>query len=73
VSGPVSKFVDEHPTVKVLALSFLILVGMVLVAEGFGAHVPKGYLYFAMAFSVGVEMVNLRLRRLLDSRRNDSG
>ena len=56
-----------------LALSFLILVGMVLVAEGFGAHVPKGYLYFAMAFSVGVEMVNLRLRRLLDSRRDHSG
>ncbi len=73
VSGPVSKFVDEHPTVKVLALAFLILVGMVLVAEGFGAHVPKGYLYFAMAFSVGVEMVNIRLRRLLDSRRDHSG
>ena len=56
-----------------LALSFLILVGIVLVAEGFGAHVPKGYLYFAMAFSVCVEMVNLRLRRLLDSRRDHSG
>ena len=60
VSGPVSKFVDEHPTVKVLALSFLILVGIVLVAEGFGAHVPKGYLYFAMAFSLLVEMLNLK-------------
>jgi predicted tellurium resistance membrane protein TerC len=73
VSGAISKFVEEHPTVKVLALSFLILVGMVLVAEGFGAHVPKGYLYFAMAFSVCVEMVNIRLRKLLDSRRDDSG
>jgi predicted tellurium resistance membrane protein TerC len=73
VSGPISAFVDQHPTVKVLALSFLILVGMVLVAEGFGAHVPKGYLYFAMAFSVCVEMVNIRLRKLLDARRDDSG
>lgn len=69
VSGPISNFVEAHPTVKVLALAFLILVGGVLVAEGFGAHVPKGYLYFAMAFSVGVEMVNLRLRKLLDARR----
>jgi predicted tellurium resistance membrane protein TerC len=73
VSGAISEFVETHPTVKVLALSFLILVGMVLVAEGFGAHVPKGYLYFAMAFSVCVEMVNIRLRKLLDSRHNDSG
>jgi predicted tellurium resistance membrane protein TerC len=56
-----------------LALSFLILVGMVLVAEGFGAHVPKGYLYFAMAFSVCDEMVNIRLRKLLAARRDDSG
>jgi predicted tellurium resistance membrane protein TerC len=73
VSGPISEFVDRHPTVKVLALSFLILVGMVLVAEGFGAHVPKGYLYFAMAFSVCVEMANIRLRKLLDTRRDDTG
>jgi predicted tellurium resistance membrane protein TerC len=73
VSGAISRFVETHPTVKVLALSFLVLVGVVLVAEGFGAHVPKGYLYFAMAFSVCVEMVNIRLRKLLDARRDDSG
>jgi predicted tellurium resistance membrane protein TerC len=57
---PVSEFVDNHPTVKVLALSFLLLIGCSLVAEGFGAHVPKGYIYFAMGFSVFVEMINLR-------------
>ena len=55
-------FVDRHPTVKMLALSFLILVGMSLLAEGFEVHIPKGYIYFAMAFSVGVEMLNLKLR-----------
>jgi predicted tellurium resistance membrane protein TerC len=69
VSGYISQFVERHPTVKILALSFLVLVGMALVADGFGTHIPKGYLYFAMAFSVGVEMVNLRLRKLLDRRR----
>ncbi|MGC4028717.1 MAG: TerC family protein [Steroidobacteraceae bacterium] len=69
LSGPIARFVDRHPTVKILALSFLILVGMVLVADGFGHEVPKGYLYFAMAFSVCVEMINIRLRRLLDARR----
>jgi len=68
VSGYISHFVERHPTVKILALSFLVLVGMALVADGFGTHIPKGYLYFAMAFSVGVEMVNLRLRKLLDRR-----
>ncbi len=61
-AGPLSNFVDRHPTIKILALSFLIMVGGALVAEGFGAHVPKGYIYFAMAFSVGVEMLNLRMR-----------
>ena len=60
---PISNFVDAHPTIKILALSFLILVGVTLIAEGFDVHVPKGYIYFAMAFSVAVEMVNLRLRR----------
>jgi predicted tellurium resistance membrane protein TerC len=69
VSGYISAFVERHPTVKILALSFLVLVGLALVADGFGTHIPKGYLYFAMAFSVGVEMVNLRLRKLLDRRR----
>lgn len=56
-------FVSDHPTIKMLALSFLLVVGMALVAEGFGHHVPKGYIYFAMAFSLGVEMLNLRLRK----------
>jgi predicted tellurium resistance membrane protein TerC len=62
-AGPLSAFVDKHPTVKMLALAFLIMVGGALVGEGFGAHVPKGYIYFAMAFSVAVEMINLRLRK----------
>jgi predicted tellurium resistance membrane protein TerC len=61
-SGPVSRFVDDHPTVKMLALAFLVLIGTNLVAEGVGQHIPKGYTYFAMAFSVLVEMLNLRLR-----------
>jgi predicted tellurium resistance membrane protein TerC len=68
VSGAISDFVDKHPTVKILALAFLILVGVALIADGYGTHLPKGYLYFAMAFSVCVEMVNLRLRKLMDSR-----
>jgi len=59
-SGPISRFVDAHPTVKVLALSFLLLIGVSLVADGFGTHVPKGYVYFAMGFSVFVEMINIR-------------
>jgi predicted tellurium resistance membrane protein TerC len=61
-SGPISGFVDRHPTVKMLALSFLLLIGVALIAEGLGHHIPKGYIYFAMAFSVFVEMLNLRLR-----------
>ena len=59
----ISDFVDAHPTIKILALSFLLLVGVTLIVEGFDVHVPKGYIYFAMAFSVGVEMLNLRLRK----------
>jgi predicted tellurium resistance membrane protein TerC len=59
----IGEFVDRHPTIKMLALSFLVLVGVTLIAEGFGTHVPKGYIYFAMAFSVGVEMINIRLRK----------
>lgn len=59
---PIGDFVDTHPTVKMLALSFLIMVGVTLIVEGFDVHVPKGYIYFAMAFSVGVEALNLRLR-----------
>jgi predicted tellurium resistance membrane protein TerC len=62
-AGPIGRFVSRHPTVKMLALSFLIMIGMALVADGLEFHVPKGYIYFAMAFSVTVEMLNLRLRR----------
>ncbi|MBP6506302.1 MAG: TerC family protein [Opitutaceae bacterium] len=62
-AGTISEFVNRHPTLKVLALSFLILIGVTLIAEGTGVHVPKGYVYFAMAFSFGVEMINLRLRK----------
>jgi predicted tellurium resistance membrane protein TerC len=61
-AGPVSDFVHRHPTVKILALSFLLMIGVMLVAEGFHHHIPKGYVYFAMAFSVFVEMLNIRLR-----------
>jgi predicted tellurium resistance membrane protein TerC len=63
-SGTVSRFIDKHPTLKMLALSFLILIGVLLVAEGIGTHVNKGYIYFAMAFSLGVELINLRVRRV---------
>lgn len=61
---PIGDFVDEHPTIKMLALSFLILVGVTLMVEGFDVHVPKGYIYFAMAFSVAVEMLNIRIRKM---------
>lgn len=63
-SGAVSAFVDRHPTVKMLALSFLLLIGVTLIADGVGQHISKGYVYFAMAFAVFVEMLNLRGRRL---------
>jgi predicted tellurium resistance membrane protein TerC len=62
----ISGFVDRHPTVKMLALSFLLLIGLALLAEGFDVHIPKGYIYFAMAFSLGVEMLNLRLRKKVE-------
>ena len=61
-SGAIGEFVDRHPTVKMLALSFLLLIGVSLIAEGFDQHIPKGYIYFAMGFSVFVEMINLRVR-----------
>ena len=60
---PIGEFVERHPTVKVLALSFLIMIGLVLIADGFGLHIPKGYIYAAMAFSVFVEMINLWIRQ----------
>jgi predicted tellurium resistance membrane protein TerC len=62
-AGPVSDFVHRHPTVKMLALSFLLLIGVMLIVEGFHQHVSKGYIYFAMGFSLFVEMLNLRMRR----------
>ena len=61
---PISSFVNRHPTVKVLALAFLLLIGVALVGDGLGMHIPKGYIYFAMCFSVFVEMINLRVRRV---------
>lgn len=62
-AGAIGRFVAAHPTIKMLALAFLTVIGVVLIAEGFGHHVPKGYIYTAMAFSVGVEMLNLRMRK----------
>lgn len=65
LAGPIGNFVDRHPTIKMLALSFLILIGVALIGEGLGFHIPKGYIYFAMAFSVLVEMLNIQVRRRL--------
>ncbi len=62
-SASIGRFISAHPTIKVLALAFLVAVGLLLIAEGFGNHVPKGYIYFAMAFSMVVEMLNIRMRR----------
>lgn len=62
-AGAIGRFISAHPTVKMLALSFLVMVGMVLIADGFEHHIPKGYVYTAMAFSIAVEMLNLRVRR----------
>ncbi len=63
-AGAVSGFVKRHPTMKMLALSFLLLIGVMLVVEGLHGHIPKGYIYFAMAFSLGVELMNMRLRKV---------
>jgi len=62
-AGAISDFVERHPSMKILALSFLLLIGVMLVADGMGQHIGKGYIYFAMAFSLGVELINMRLRR----------
>lgn len=62
-SRGIGEFVDRHPTIKILALSFLVMIGVTLIAEGFGLHIPKGYIYFAMAFSVTVEMLNIKMRK----------
>ena len=61
-SKPIGDFVHRHPSIKVLALSFLMIVGLILIAESFDVHIPKGYVYFAMAFSLGVEVLNIRAR-----------
>jgi predicted tellurium resistance membrane protein TerC len=63
MSGTISAFIEAHPTLKILALSFLLLIGLALIGESFDMHIPKGYIYFAMAFSISVEMLNMRLRR----------
>ena len=65
-AGPIGRFVSDHPTIKMLALAFLVVVGVVLIAEGFDHHVPKGYVYFAMAFSLGVEALNINMRKRSD-------
>ena len=62
LAAPINEFIEQHPTIKILALAFLILVGVALTGEAFEMHIPKGYLYFAMAFSFGVEMINIRMR-----------
>ena len=67
-AGAISAFIERHPTIKMLALSFLVVIGVLLIAESFGLHVPKGYVYFAMAFSAGVEMLNIRLRQKMAQR-----
>ena len=76
LAGPLNDFIEKYPTIKIIALAFLILVGVLLMAEGADYHIERGYLYFAMAFSVLVEMLNIRLRRMLNARaqkRDDSG
>jgi predicted tellurium resistance membrane protein TerC len=67
-AGPISEFVDRHPTIKILALSFLMLIGVALIGEGWDLHIPKGYIYFAMAFAVAVEMLNIRMRAKMRER-----
>ena len=62
-AGAISHFIERHPTIKMLALAFLLMIGVMLLVEGFGKHVEKGYIYFAMAFSLGVELLNMRLRK----------
>jgi predicted tellurium resistance membrane protein TerC len=68
-SGKISEFIDKHPSLKMLALSFLLVVGTVLIAESFDVHVPKGYVYFAMAFSLAVEAINIKMRTAMAKKR----
>jgi predicted tellurium resistance membrane protein TerC len=67
-ADPLSKFIAQHPTTKMLALAFILLVGVALVADGLGFHIPRGYLYFAIAFSLGVELLNIRTRRTAEAK-----
>lgn len=71
-SGTISRFIDQHPSLKMLALSFLLVVGTVLIAEAFDVHVPKGYVYFAMAFSLAVEAINIKMRTAIARKRRES-
>ncbi|MCL5272420.1 MAG: TerC family protein, partial [Gammaproteobacteria bacterium] len=71
-SEPVSDFISKHPTIKMLALSYLILIGTVLVADGFSFHIPRGYLYFAMGFSLGVESLNLVKRNRMNRKKTEN-
>lgn len=71
LAAPLNEFIERYPTIKIIALAFLILVGVLLMAEGADYHIERGYLYFAMAFSVGVEVLNIKLRRVLDRRAHD--
>jgi predicted tellurium resistance membrane protein TerC len=73
VSGTIAAFIARHPTIRMLALSFLLLIGVALLAEGLHFEIPKGYLYFAMAFATAVELINARVRRRLAARREDNG
>ncbi len=70
-SGTISRFIDQHPSLKMLALSFLLVVGTVLIAEAFDVHVPKGYVYFAMAFSLAVEAINIKMRTSMSKKRKE--
>ena len=70
VAGSIAAFIARHPTIRMLALAFLLLIGVALVAEALHFEIPKGYLYFAMAFATGVELINVRVRRRLDARRD---
>jgi len=72
-AGPLTRFIDQNPTIVMLALSFLLVIGMTLIAEGFGSHVPKGYIYAAMAFSAFVEGMNMLARRAKRNRRLNQG
>jgi len=71
-AGAISDFIDKHPSLKMLALSFLTVVGTVLIAESFGVHVPKGYVYFAMAFSLAVEAINIKMRTEMAKKKKQS-